>query len=88
MDIMDSHGQKLRVSLWLHDGGLGLTLNGDPNLSSVGLMPDACLWLGPPWFNSRFSLTPTVCEPKPFSVFHNILLIIYECFSVMTYDWL
>ena len=30
-----------------------------------GLVPDACLWLGPPWLNMRFSVSPT---HEPFSV--------------------
>ena len=25
-------------------------------------MPGACLWLGPPWLNLRFSLALTICE--------------------------
>ena len=27
-----------------------------------GLDPGACLWLGPPWLNLRFSLALTICE--------------------------
>ena len=50
-------------------------LNGvlDVKLPS-GLVSDACLWLGPPWLNVRFSLADCLCR-EPFSLFHNSVLI-------------
>ena len=36
-------------------------------------VPDACLWRCPLWFNWRFSLTSSVCELQPFSLFDHII---------------
>ena len=27
-------------------------------------MPDACMWLGPPWLNLSISLALTICESR------------------------
>ena len=49
--------------LKLHGGGSGIILNGDPEKQIiVGLVPDACLWLGPPWLNLRSALELTIFE--------------------------
>ena len=41
-----------------------------PNTSMGRLVPNVCLWLGPPWLNLMFSLAHTSCEPWPFSLSH------------------
>ena len=44
-------------------------------LSAFGLVPDAYLYLDPPWLNLRFSLALTSLSPEPFSLFHHSVLI-------------
>ena len=39
-----------------------------------GLVPDACLWLVPPWLNLKFSLALTICESQAFFF---VLIIVY-----------
>ena len=40
-----------------------------PKTSMGWLVPDVCLWLGPPWLNSRFSLAPLAVSHGPFLCF-------------------
>ena len=46
-----------------------------PNTSMGRLVPDVCLWQGPPWLNLSFSLAHTSCESWPFSLFLQGVLI-------------
>ena len=48
----------------MYNGRSGLRLNDGPDVKVINgwLVPDACLWLDPPWINLRFSLALTVCE--------------------------
>ena len=54
-----NHCWWLCFTLSLHDGGSGLRLNDGffVKLKPVGWGLLICLWLGPPWFNYRFSFT-------------------------------
>ena len=59
-----NHNLKQWFPLQLHDGGSILRLIDGPDVELLihWLVPDACLWFGPPWLNLRFSLVLTICE--------------------------
>ena len=42
-----------------------------------GLVPDACVWLGPPWLNLRFSSGLSMSR-EAFSLFHHSVFIWFE----------
>ena len=44
-------------------------------------MPEACLWLCPPWPNNVFAVALTVCDLRAF-LFHHSMLIWFDCLLV------